>query len=799
MTEHSLRARRAASCVALALMTTFGCAGAPKTGPVALWPVADVVPNATPGDLSAGAQASVLRAGPDGFVHLVGGLAPGSKPGDVFAARYKGVWPFEDAPRPAQAAGQILRVLDDGTALVDLFYVMPGVAIESLEVTWDYDPVSEPVGKGFGAVRVEDGLPAGHVRIPVLDARGDATAGNLFALVRRDPEDASIGALQSTRRLVGVCEVVSTGADSTACQVLSHDARPEGMRPVKSGDLAILLTHSFGAPPRRVLFQVAAFEGDPKGEMRDAFVSKLEAHIAAQPDPDIRVSTLDMTLGPSSAEFQHVRAEIPRDDDVQIVVSGAVRRVDGEDHLVFNTISPDFPLAGGITVVSPPRRGLDMGPVDALDASRWADAMGMLHGAALSHRGQLARTMWRARTALDSPTLNGLMRRMTRVQLALLWSEFGRDREALWLTLEDERTATRTGYDETLSSALQMAAYLYGELELHERAVATSTRHLDAFAGSNPDPLLNVSVRGGHAVVLIQAGEVDAAKAVVDELIALCTTQACHDDIHFALQRVFSTLPNEERALRAELLPKMLTLIEADPNGALGLATLRLYQAQDALSTGDFTRAIELARASERLFGELDGLLGIGYAKSTIFMAQIYAGDPLGAHATAKEVLALAHGIGNDSLVRRTYSFFTDLIVMIDKVDDMNDHLDLAHEALFANFNAHQAIGDVAETARISHLIGMFYLRVGHPDAEAVFAQALQRAYSTARFDTAALSHAGRALIARARGDAEGFRTERDRALLMAKYSPDPDSASYVARLLSPPSEPEDQPAPPSF
>jgi hypothetical protein len=92
----------------------------------------------------------------------------------------------------------------------------------------------------------------------------------------------------------------------------------------------------------------------------------------------------------------------------------------------------------------------------------------------------------------------------------------------------------------------------------------------------------------------------------------------------------------------------------------------------------------------------------------------------------------------------------------------------------------------------------MFFLGLGRPEAEVAFAQALQRAYSTARFDTAALAHAGRALLARSRGDAEGFAAERSRARIMATISPNPESPSFVEQLLGP-DEPEEDPEPPTF
>jgi tetratricopeptide (TPR) repeat protein len=769
-----------AALAVITLMLAAGCASTPKVDP---WPQVGALPQAAPSDLAKDAQASVLRAGSDGFLYLVGGLAEGAAPGDVFAARYSGQWPMGDLPRPPLAVGQILRVLDADTAIVDVLYQLPGAELESLEVTWDYDPARESVGKGFGQVVVEEGMEAGDVTLSVTEGVG-VTAGDVYAVVRRPAEGASGNALQLGRRLAGVCMVREVTTERAVCRMWRSSGAHPLERAADTGDLAILLEHTYGAPPRPATFQVAAFQNDPNSKVRDWFVDQVNLYLRTHAAAKASVGKLDLELDPRSPTFHRAERLIPHKELPQIAIGGAVVEVDGAPHLFINYTGVGAASGPGM-IAAPPTGGVDLGPVDAISTAQLRDALGVLYGGLLVYRGQTSEALSHLRQVLSSPTLAGPMRWHARDQYAMRWAALGHLDEALWIVLEDEKIATEAADAEAILNALGTRVRLYDMLGLPERAVEASERYLDAREASGADLANVVGARGMHAEMLFGAGRAPEAKAAVAKMFNECP-KGCEGDLYSFLSGVYWSIPEDEAPYRDEILGEMTTLAKADPEGS-AMASLRIYEGLSAMRARSYEQSLLAFMDAERLFEERHSLPGVARAKYFSFLAKLAMKDPIQAYDTASEVLEIARELRDYGTAKSIYDRLASVYLELDASGPPGPYARTANAVLTAVFESQLSTGDMGKAAETAYVIGTFYFRLGRGDeADIVLVRAIVYSVLTARFEIAAMSHLARAMLFRARGDAEGFRTERDRALLMAKLSGDPAVAEQILRALAP-------------
>ncbi len=769
-----------AALAALTLTLAVGCASAPRVDP---WPAVGALPDAAPSDLEKDAQASVLRAGSDGFLYLVGGLAEGAKPGDVFVARYSGQWPMSDLPRPPLAAGQILSIVDADTAIVDVLYALPNAELESLEVTWDYDPSEESVGKGVGQVEVGEAFSQGDVTLSMGEGVG-VRAGDVYAIVRQPAAGAKGNELQLGRRLAGVCMVRDAAGDSATCRMWRSSAsHPTEVAP-STGDLALLLEHTYGAPPRPATFQVARFKGDPNAKVRDWFVEQINMYLRTHAAAKASVATLDIELDPSSPTFHRAERLIEHKELPQIAIGGEVREVDGKPHLILNYTGVGAASGPGM-IAAPPVGGVDLGPIDDLKPEQLRDALGVIYSGLLVYRGQTSEALSHLRQVLSSPTLTGPMRWHARDQYAMRWAALGHLDEALWLVLEDEKVAAKNGDAEAILNALGTRVRLYDMLELPERAVESSERYLDAREASGSDASSVVAARGMHAEMLMGAGRAPEAKAAVAKMFNECP-DGCGGDLYSFLSGIYWSIPEPEAAYRDEILEEMRKLAEADPNGG-AIASLRIYQGLTAMRERSYEQSLLAFYDAERLFKERNSMPGVARAKYFSFLAKLAMKDPIQAYDTASEVLDIARELRDYGTATSIYDRLASVYLELDASGPPGPYARTANAVLTAVFESQIATGDMGKAAETAYVIGTFYFRLGRPDeADIVLVRSIVYAVLTARFEVAALSHLARAMMFRARGDAEAFRTERDRALLMAKLSGDPAVAEQILRALTP-------------
>jgi tetratricopeptide (TPR) repeat protein len=800
-----------------------------------VWPTMSALPASPPADLQEAASEVTgaaapendpvgprLRAGSDGFVYVVG-LGEDAKPGRAFVGRYAGAWPMSDAPRPALVAGRLVKEYGDGVGLVHLSYQVPDAAVDGLVLSWistvpeepaseetapaesapdesaeedsapTYSVGDEPIGKGMGYVAavgepgVED-LSSREVTLSIGKEDG-VRNGDFYALLSLPSATSGKIAprkLQLSRRLTGVCMVQELAVDSATCRLWTGSELFERLPRPEAGQQAIFLEHTFGAAPRQSVIQVAeVLNGSEATQAKIA--DAMRAFLASVTEPMSTVDTIEETLDATAVDFYRLSEEIEHLKMPQVVIGATVEPVDGEPHLFVN-YSGVGPASGPGMVAAPPVGGVDLGPVDDINAERLRNFAATVWAGMLVYRGQTSEALLQLHQMLGDPALHGPLRWHARDQYAMRWGALDNYREALWLVLQDEAVAAKNNDRRARLNALGTRVRLYDFLDLPEKALSTAKIYLDARAEEKPAHAWR-SAMGMYAEMLMSAGEVVEALGALEKLEAACP-EGCNGELSAYIGGIFWRVPEERSEVRKDLLG--LLVEHLDEENTAQVAALRLYQGLMAMRGEDFTQALIAFLEAERLYKKVNNLSGQARALYFAFMADLGRGEPQSAYRRAIESQKI-HMRLNDfrataELLERMGALYADPAFL----EKPGPYLGGARQVLTGAVESSIAMGDLGSTGEALLTLGSFQLKIGlDVQAMQTLSQAAAFGVTAARFDIAALSHLYSAAIARQQGDMATFRSEIAQAQLMAALSEDPAIIKAVDDMLHPQQAPE--------
>lgn len=791
------RARRRiftpATLALLLAASTFiatGCrSGEPKQD---VWPQVEVLPGKPPAQLDKAAATSVLRRGPDGFVYIVGGLDERAKPGATFLARYSGEWPLDEVPRPPMAAGQIMRRYGDDVALVQMLYSFPDTELESLEITWQDDIAREDIGKGVGKIEEVIGEPEFPKDLTLSLGRNlGVQLGDIYAVVKPSKGDTSQNHLQLGRRLSAICLVQKVEDNRSVCRIWHGSMLHPRPAVVTQGDTALFMEHTFGAPPRQALLQFAKIKGDADGSVRKHLMEQTEQYLNTHAAANITVESLDKEFDPTNPAFYKNEEEVEYRGMPQILVAGALIERDGREHLVINYTGIG-PATGPGMVAAPPEFGIDMGRADKIGASELRHMCGLFTGAVFVYRGQTSEALMHLRQMLGDEKIQGELRWHLRDQYAMRWASLEHWSEALWLVLEDEEIATQRQDRQAVLNALGTRVRFYDELGLPDKALEQSARYLKMRQEDKAHPSAIMSAMGMHAEMLMSKGQITEAKSTLANLEKMCP-DGCSGDLFAYISGVYWSVPQDNKALQDELLAKLESLAK---KGDDAIASLRIYQGFHAMRDGQFEQALVAFLEAERLFDLKKSQPGVARAKYFAFLAQLGMKEPLKAYETASEALSLATDLRDYATAALIYDRLSSVYLSLDLNQAPGNYIRVASKILISVYESQVATGDLGKSSETLFTIGTLFFKLGSLDeATTVITKAVIYSIRATRFDIAAMSHLTLGLIARARGDAEGFRNEIQRAELMGRLSGNPVVLEAIQRALEPaPARPETPP-----
>lgn len=787
---------RGATLATLALSTLLvstGCRTTGTTQPV--WPEAEVLPQAPPDKLEKTASTSVLRRGPDGFMYIVGGLDEATKPGATFFARYSGQWPLEDVARPPLAAGQITRVYGEDVALVQMLYAFPNVELEKLEITWQDDITREDIGKGIGAVTQIMGEPEYPDAVELsLGKNLGVQPGDIYALLHAPDESITrSNRYQLSRRLANVCMVQKVHDATATCRIWHGSQLHPQPAPTTIGNTALFVEHTFGAQPRQALVQFAKIKGDEDGSVRAHLIEQMDEYLKTHAAVNVSVETVDIELDPSSPEFYKNEKKVEYRSMPQLLVGAALQKGPrGKEHLILNYTGVG-PSTGPGMVAAPPEYGIDLGRGDKIDGEDLRHIYGLLLSGVLVYRGQTAEGLMHLRQMLADESIQGSLRWHLRDQYAMRWGALGYLDEALWLVKEDEAVAVAAKNRQAELNALGTRVRLHDMLDSSDAAKAASKRYLD-YRSENPDEDFALRAASSmHAEMLMRSGAVTEALEHLATLEDKCP-EGCNGELFSYISGIYWAVPPDNKPTQDQLLEK-LSALASNADDASTTASLRIYQGLQAMRDGHFEQAVIAFLDAEKHFEQEKSSPGVARAKYFAFLAQLGMKEPIQAYETAIDALSIATDLRDFGTAARIYDRLTAVYLNLDLNSSPSTYIKLASRILTSVYEAQVAVGDLGASSETLFTIGTLFFKLGSlDDAQTVFQKSVVYAIRTTRFDIAAMSHLTLGMIARAKGDIELFKTEIERAGVMAKLSGDPSIIEAIQRALEPPRQPEDDP-----
>jgi tetratricopeptide (TPR) repeat protein len=751
------------------------------------WPTQSALPESPPADLDTEAPATLLRAGSDGFVYVVG-LADDAEPGAGFVGRYSGEWPIRDLARPALASGRLVQVYEDGVGLVHLTYTVPDSEPDGLEVEWEPEPIADHIGKGRAQVTGVAEAPSRDVDLDLGTDNG-VREGDFYALLAEPAADAEPHHMQLTRRLRGVCMVQEVAADSARCVVWPGGRLHPATAAPKVGQEAVFLEHTFGAAPREALIEIAAVQGGDDSH-RDALTEAMRAYLESVTESRTTVTTVDEALEATADDFYREADRVEPKEEPQILVGASIREVNGERRLIGNYTGVGSASGPGM-VAAPPEGGVDLGPADAPDEAALRNFAATVWAGMLVYRGQTSEALIHLHQMLADPRLEGPLRWHARDQYAMRWSGLGHVRESLWLVLQDEAVATEGDDRQAWLNALGTRVRLYELLELPARAVSSAKRYLDARADEKPGPTWR-SALAMYGEMLMADERVDDAMAVIDELEEACP-EGCRGDLVSHVASLFWSVPEDYNEERAELLEFMLERVDEDDPAQL--ASVRIYQGLMEMRQENHTQALIAFLDAERLYESQNNLVGQARSKYFAFLADLNRGEPQEAFNKAQEAQKLEMELNDYPSMVLIFDRMGALYTNPDFLERPGPYLGAARQVLRGSVEGHVATGDFGKAAESLLGLGGFQFRIGQEDqARDTLTEAVGYAISFQRFDVAALAHLYLAMVARQQGDQATYRDEIEKAQTMADLSDDPEVQEAIDRLL----DPEQQEEPPT-
>lgn len=775
------------------------------------WPTMSALPASAASDLNANAsdQQSDGPDGPrlhtpsDGFVY-VSGLDEDAHIGRAFIARFGGSWPISDAQPPAIAAGRLVEVFEDGVGLVHITYQRPDSELDGLRVTWEstappkdesaaQDSNYEALGKAVGWVTAIG--DQGSRRITLSLGKEDGVRpGDFYALLTEPSKmDASKSGdtpaprlLQLSRRLTGVCMVKKISSNQAQCHRWSASSLLGKMDTPKTGQQALFLEHTFGSAPREAVIQIARVKnGDDavQAQLSEAMGAFLESLT----EPTASVQTVSATLDASASNFYRLVEGVERVEKPQLVIGSTVKSVDGEDHLIVNYGGVGAPAGPGM-LAAPPVGGVDLGPVDELNAERLRTFNATVWAGMLVYRGQTSEALILLNQMIKFPSLTGPLRWHARDQYAMRWSALGHNREALWLVLQDEALAAQNKDRIARLNALGTRVRLYDFLDLPDSALQSAKQYLDERADEKP----NGTWRSGlsmYAEMLMSAGKVDEAITAVNQLEEACP-KTCGGDLSSFVAGVFWRVPPERMDIRGKLLKRLEKYVDEDK--ADQVAALRIYQGLMSLRGEEYTQGLIAFLEAERLYKKEYNLSG--QARSLYFasVADLGRGEPQSAYERAVASQKLQMQLNDFAATAELFKHMSSLYTNPKSLENPGPFLGGAKQVLGGATEAGLAMGDLGLAGESLLSFGSFQLKIGMPaQAGETLSQAAAIGVMSANFDIAALAHMYSAAVARQNGDMAEFKKHMARAKLMAALSDNPAIIKAVEDTLNPSAAPD--------
>ncbi len=770
--------------LALVLLLLSACKSTP-TRKALTWPQVNALPSEPPADLERTAPTTVLRPGSDGFVYVVGGLPDDVATGTRFMARYSGDWPLQDLPRPPLASGRVLKRYGRDVAVAQLDYVMPDSSLSDLEVTWVADGAEEEqIGKGVATVQKLSPTRTTDLQLSAPDDVG-VQPGDIYALLAPVDTVDDSKSVQMARRLLGICLVEETSDEGSNCRLWRGSSMVPGRRPIAVGDDAVFLEHTYGNAPRDGVIQIANVAGTGGEGVQERLLQTFRTYVSSLPQPKAGVEPVEASIQASSADLHRAEESLEYGGAPQLVVAAEVVDVDGVPHLFVNYTGVG-PATGPGMVAAPPEGGVDLGKVSEVSDADLRAFAGTVWSAMLVYRGQTSEALMHLHLLLSDPSFQGAFRWHARDQYAMRWAALGHEEQALWLVLEDEAVALDQSDDRAYLNALGTRVRLYDMLGLQDRAVQASENYLTRRKSEQiPAESPVLFALGMHAEMLMNAGEIEQARAAIADLRERCPT-GCSGDLFGLIAGVYWSVPPENQELRAELLAELLALGQAGSKERL--ASARLYQGLAALGEDNLEDALIAFLEAERLFGTANNLPGIARTKHLMFLTQIALQDPQKAFELAMEAIESERQLGDFDSAAQTYERLAALYVNFDAKIAPGPWLGAARDVLAATIQASLAQGNYSKASEALFGLGAFLLRVGALDeSQMVLQRGVLYAIRTARFDIAAMCHMWLGILAREQRDFETFRDEIYRAKVMAEISDDPEVMEAIEQILNPP------------
>jgi tetratricopeptide (TPR) repeat protein len=779
--QFSNPARILALAVVAALFVSAGCA-TNQPQPES-FPDVDVLPDKLPEDVSTEAPGSLLRQGSDGFLYVVGGIPEDAEPGAVLIARYSGEWPLQDAKRPPLAAAVLTKKFGPDTGVVHVVYSPPQADLVGLEASWEKAPLREPVGKGFAVAKAVRGD-----RIEMSVGRAyDIAEGDWFAVLEALPSrtEGSVEApadLQLTQRLTGVCMVQEVTNDSAICKNWSASTRHPSLGTPKKGQQLVFLEHAFGREPNDAYVQLAAFQDADSG-LRSTVADVLKGYFKTAIQPHVKVETIDVEANARAVDFHSETKKVEREHMHQLLVGGTVEEVDGTPHL-FLSYSGVTGASGPGMVAAPPDRGVDMGPVDDLNEDRLESFAAVVYSAVLVHRGQTSEALLQLHRMLADPRLDGSLRWHARDQYAMRWGAVGNDHEALWLVLQDEAIARQDDDRRAYLNALGTRVRLHDFLGDSARAVSAARKYLDARAEEGKDNITYLTALSMYGEMLMKDGRIEDAVETAKKLEKACP-DGCDGDLVGMIGGIYWSVPPGETDTAETMVDIIVRHRKSGPR--IVEASARIYQGFLSLRQEDPEQALIGFLEAERLYEQAGSVIGVGRSHFFAMIAEISRGEPQRAFDRGRKALEIEEKLNDFEGVARVKGRMTTLFTNPDFLEQPAMYLRSADDILGHAAEANLHLGDFVAASEHTMSYGIFMLRVGQPErAIALLEKANRYAISQAQFDVAAMTHLYMGLMARQRGDRNEFRTQIQRARIMASLAEDPSILKAIENALNP-------------
>ena len=721
-----------------------------------------------------------FERGEDGFLYAVGEFDEELVAGQMIYGRHGGVWPLQEMAPPALFAGEVVEVFGDGVAHVHELYSFPDIDRDELTLT--AGPMGEPeeMGKGIGLVEelieVEEGAPT---RV-VIGLRGDAGVqeGDFYGLVAAYDPSLGPASAQLTRRLAGICQVVDINRGGTTCELLSGHPDHPGVDRAAPGLAAVFLEARFSQTPSPMTVLVSSVDDHGIDEV---VRQGLKDYFGRHAGLDVAVEIFEQSVDPRDEGFHRWHRRMQADGATALVGVGIEDR-DGEARLVLNYTNVGSTVGRGM-VAAPPERGVDMGPVEAIDKGSLEGFSSLMLGSLLVYRGANSEALLHFHSALRDPVLQGKWRWHARDQYAMRWGAFDRFEEAMWLIHEDEAIARDADDEQAYYNALGTRVRLHDFVDQPAMAHQTARQYLDYRRDERPGPLY-LSALAMYGEMAMADDDEAAGVEVVEELEELCP-DGCEGDLIPMLAGMYWTAGRDRPELQDRIVARM---IEAGQRAEMSsMATARMFQGWNFMREDDFLQALIAFFEARRLFDEEGSTYGVGRADFYLALTQIARGEAQEAFDRAMQALEYINDVGDHSSMVRIYERLTQIYIEIDVTRRPQPYLGAAPQILQRAIQAQMSMGDYARAAEAGFGYGHFLFRSGNLDeARNTLQRAVVQGLRVARFDTVALSHVFLAVIARSQGDMDRFHQEIHRARVMAEVADDPNIDDLINDLVAP-------------